>query len=276
MTLTPKGAKTKLKGKEKATAGASLIDLDTPLAEKDQSNGFDAWEDSAKDFMPSTNLNYSRASVDTARPAVEDERDESEEDQVESPRVLDIVRIPRSKLQFFPKHRPPDPRTSLDSSTRSVLHRASRSNGQTVGPSIQNDLSTLPLPLQTRQPTSAQPLKQPHSGKIVRLRPSSGPSMNTYTQTSQQNTFANRISSLFTVPPPPSNDFFTGRRASSSASITLSLPGSGASTPARSHTHTHHEAPLELRPRSSFDIPDRSTSSKNGHHRSASVSKKLD
>ena len=292
VTLTPKNARSKGKQKEHENAGeqiaASLIDLDTPLAEKPHLSDFDAWEESAREFMPSTNLNYTRPSVDTPRQSI-DEMTRDEENE-EPPRVLDIVRIPRSRLQFFPKHqhRPSESRSSFESqsqthaSPRRPTHSASTSGStpRVDGPSIQNDLSTLPLPLQPRQ---QQHTKSQQSSKFVRLRPPTAPSMNgsSYIQAnpiSQANTLANRISNLFTVPPPPSTDLFasSNRRTSSSPSITFSLPGSGASTPARTQFHHHHEAPLELRPRTSLEGPDRSAPKRNGHHRSTSMSKKHD
>lgn len=270
MTLTPKGAKGK--GKEKETnlepaqSAKSLIDLDTPGVEEKE---FDAWEDSAKEFMPSTNLNYSRLSIDTARPGIDGTHSQSQDEEVpEVPsRILDIVRIPRSRLQFFPKTRPPDPRSSLDSPTRSTNpRRPAVSIEKPRGPSIQNDLSTLPLPLQPRAP----PPPKSHSSKTVRLRPPNPPPQSPYA--ASQDTFVNRISNLFTVPPPPSSsELFAGRRASA-GSLSFSRASSGASTPVRSTAH--QDEPLELRPRSSFDLP---PSRRNGHHhRSASASKKYD
>jgi hypothetical protein len=276
VTLTPKSTKSKGKEKEKEKATASLIDLDTPLAEKEHLNDFDAWEESARDFMPSTNLNYSRASIDTPRVSIDEGDDTQEEDPVDSPRVLDIVRIPRSRLQFFPKHRPSGSRSSFESQIRIAPRQSSGSTPKIDGPTIQNDLSTLPPPLQPRQ---QRPKAPQQSSKFVRLRPPSSVPTNGHGYTSSNaqtstNTIANRISSLFQVPPPPSNDLFSNRRASSSPSITFSLPGSGASTPAR--TQFHHEAPLELKPRSSLEDPERSAPKRNGHHRSASMSKKHD
>lgn len=293
VTLTPKNAKSKGKQKEQGDAGqqasASLIDLDTPLAEKSHLSDFDAWEESAREYMPSTNLNYTRASVDTPRQSIDDvPRDKELECPGEPPRVLDIVRIPRSRLQFFPKHqhRPSESRSSFESQSQSHHSRASprRPSGPSQkanGPSIQNDLSTLPLPLQRRHQSPQS--KSQQSSKFVRLRPPTAPPMNGVSfapahQQSQVNTLANRISNLFTVPPPPSTDLFasTSRRASSSPSVTFSLPGSGASTPARTQFHHHHEAPLELRPRTSLEGTDRSAPKRNGHHRSTSMSKKHD
>lgn len=265
VTLTPKG-KGKGKGKEPAqersTSTGSLIDLETPPAVQRTGDEFDAWEDSAKEFMPSTNLSYGRASVDTTRPSLDEDRRQDTDDPVDAPRVLDIVRIPRSQLQFFPKHRPPDSRSSFESPLRPIPNR---SVPRSDGPSIQNDLSTLPLPLQPRVP----PQPKPSANKFVRLRPPTGPPSNAYVQ-QNANIIANRISSLFTVPPPPDAGLFADRRTSSS-SLSFSRPSSGASTPMRNSVHV--DVPLELRPRSSLDGP---PARRNGHFRSASASKKYD
>jgi hypothetical protein len=217
--------------------------------------------------MPSTNLNYGRPSLDAGRMSLETDRDRGslEEEQAgPAVRILDIVRIPRSKLQFFPKHKPPDPRKSLDSPLRTVTHPSRRASDQADGPSIQNDLSTLPSPLQPRFPTPSKGT----TSKMVRLRPPSapGPASTSYTV---PDTFVNRISSLFTVPPPPATDLF-GSRRTSLASANRSMPGSGTTSPARSVGH--QDVSLELRPRSSFEAPPK----RNGHHRTASASKKYD
>jgi hypothetical protein len=189
-----------------------------------------------------------------------------EEEEVEpNVSILDIVRIPRSQLQFFPKQKPPDPRKSLDSPLRnSHSHPTRRASDQRDGPSISNDLSTLPSPLQPRIPTPSKPVS-----KVVRLRPPNGFTPGPITPTAAD-TFVNRLSSLFTVPPPPptTSHLFGSRRTSLTSDIP-SKARSGASTPA--HSTGHQDVSLELRPRSSFEIPKR-----NGNHRTTSESKKFD
>ena len=257
VTLTANDTRNKGKGKGKGRsidASPKLVDVE-----------YDAWEDSAREFMPSTNLNYGRGSMDTARVSLDE--GQMEEEEVEpNVRILDIVRIPRSQLQFFPKQKPPDPRKSLDSPLRnSHTHLSRRASDQRDGPSISNDLSTLPSPLQPRIPTPSKPV-----GKVVRLRPPNGFTPGPIAPTAAD-TFVNRLSSLFTVPPPPptTSHLFGGRRTSL-ASANPSKPGSGASSPARSAGG--QDVSLELRPRSSFEIPKR-----NGNiHRTTSESKKFD
>jgi len=219
--------------------------------------------------MPSTNLSYGRSSLDNGRVSL-DEGQLGEEEEVEpNVRILDIVRIPRSQLQFFPKQKPPDIRKSLDSPLRhstSNRHLPRRPSDQMDGPSISNDLSTLPSPLQPRIPTPSKPVS-----KVVRLRPPNGftpaPIASTTTDT-----FVNRLSSLFTVPPPPpTTSQLFGSRRTSSGTANPSKAGSGASSPARSTGH--QDVPLELRTRSSFEIPKRNGS---GTFRTTSESKKFD
>jgi hypothetical protein len=193
-----------------------------------------------------------------------------EEEEVEpSVRILDIVRIPRSQLQFFPKQKPPDPRKSLDSPLRNSHSNASRHlprrpSDQRDGPSISNDLSTLPSPLQPRVPTPSKPVS-----KVVRLRPPSGFTPGPITPTITDN-FVNRLSTFFSVPPPPpTTSQLFGSRRTSLGSANPSKAGSGTSSPSAGH----HDVPLELRPRSSFEIPKRNGS---GTFRTTSESKKFD
>ncbi|OCF38070.1 hypothetical protein I316_00294 [Kwoniella heveanensis BCC8398] len=117
------------------------------------------------------------------------------------------------------------------------------------GPSIVNDLSTLPRPLRGHEdayegtgpgsPPRAT-VKPRAKTTVVRLRP---PQSNS-APTSSSNTFANRLSSLFTVPPPPplpppSAPHARSRMASSTSSpaigIGMGTPGTiarnGRSTP---------------------------------------------
>ena len=216
--------------------------------------------------MPSTNLNYGRGSMDNGRVSLDG--GQMEEEEVEpNARILDIVRIPRSQLQFFPKQKPPDSRKSLDSPLRnSHIHIPRRASDQRDGPSISNDLSTLPSPLQPRMPTPSKPVS-----KVVRLRPPNGftPAP---TAPTAADTFVNRLSSLFTVPPPPpTTSHLFGSRRTSLTSGNPSKPGSGASSPARSAVG--QDVSLELRPRSSLEIPRRNGSGKN---RTPSEIKKFD
>jgi hypothetical protein len=258
VTLTAKDTRNKGKGKGKSIdASPKLVDVE-----------YDAWEDSAREFMPSTNLNYGRGSMDNARVSLDG--GQMEEEEVEpNVRILDIVRIPRSQLQFFPKQKPPDPRKSLDSPLRnshSTRHPPRRASEQKDGPSISNDLSTLPSPLQPRIPTPSKPVS-----KVVRLRPPNGFTPGPITPTAAD-TFVNRLSSLFTVPPPPpTTSHLFGSRRTPLASANPSKQGSGASSPARSAGG--QDVSLELRPRSSFEIPKRNGSS---NHRTTSESKKFD
>ena len=191
-----------------------------------------------------------------------------EEEELEpNVRILDIVRIPRSRLQFFPKQKPPDSRKSLDSPLRnSHTHVPRRASDQRDGPSISNDLSTLPSPLQPRLPTPSKPVS-----KVVRLRPPNGFTPAPIVPTAAD-TFVNRLSSLFTVPPPPpTTSHLFGSRRTSLTSGNPSKAGSGASSPARSAVG--QDISLELRPRSSLEIPRRNGSGKN---RTPSEIKKFD
>ncbi|WVQ74237.1 hypothetical protein IAR50_003833 [Cryptococcus sp. DSM 104548] len=134
--------------------------------------------------------------------------EESGHDPQKTPRVLDIVRMPSSQLRPFPRRRPHEPpsrsrssqdldrviQSERDDSTEGIIRRASLTLGREQGPSIIPDLSTLPPPLRA---SSADPGK--HKSKtMVRLRP---PQATTPLQTSS--TLANRLSSLFTIAPPP-------------------------------------------------------------------------
>ena len=256
VTLTAKDTRNKGKGKSQGQIrqqdSPRLIDVE-----------YDAWEDSAREFMPSTNLNYGRTSLDTGRLSLDGGQAE-EKDFEPDMRILDIVRIPRSKLQFFPKQKPPDPRRSLDSPLRnSTRHPSRRPSEIADGPSISNDLSTLPSPLQPRMPIPSKPVS-----KVVRLRPPSGPIPD---HVSQADTFVNRLSSLFTVPPPPaSSSQLFGSRRTSLASVNHSRPGSVASSSAQGAGQ--QDVSLELRPRASFEILPK----RNGNSRTASESKKFD
>lgn len=223
--------------------------------------------------MPSTNLNYGRSSLDNGNGRLSLDGGMEEEEAEPSVRILDIVRIPRSQLQFFPKQKPPDPRKSLDSPLRnstsySSRHQSRRASQQSDGPSISNDLSTLPSPLQPRIPTPQKPVS-----KVVRLRPPSGFAPGPIAP-SATDTFVNRLSSLFTVPPPPpTTSQLFGSRKISLTSANPSKAGSGTSSP--SHSAGHQDVSLELRPRSSFEVPRRNGNG-NGNHRTTSESKKFD
>ncbi|WVQ84659.1 hypothetical protein IAT38_006814 [Cryptococcus sp. DSM 104549] len=166
--------------------------------------------DPAQTFMPSTNAAYERPTLRSQPPALPNSSSLSSspdgslpnDDAESTPRVLDVVRIPSSRLRFFPRANPPDPpsRASLDR-TSTKLPRPTRSSVDipSNGPSIIPDLATLPAPL--RPPHTGTLASPPRKSKsMVRLRP---PQQTPPLQTGSA--LANRLSSLFTVPPPPAN-----------------------------------------------------------------------
>ena len=186
-----------------------------------------------------------RDGVDASRPVIS----LNDEDEI-TPRILDVVRIPDSQLRFFPKPRkPPDatPRHSLENEVRrGSLDRTAKSNNQpssTDGPSIQNNLRNLPRPLQPMKPLPTP--TPPKSAKIVRLRPPSIPR-----PSGSPNNLANRLSSLFMVPPPSPISLPTSR---SQPRLSMeSTRSSNVSSPARP-TVKQPEVVLEMHPRNSVD-----------------------
>ena len=173
----------------------------------------DGWGDlspfsPAKQFLNGTNESYERSSLDSIRPtsfALEEEEQEPEQ------RILDVVRIPNSQLRFFPRpQKPPDTkeRRSMEQDMRRMsieenARRSSNVNGDTgraSGPSIKNDLSTLPLPLQPA--VSKLPLQK----GMVKIRPSESIgnlSSLVPTLTSSTSSIADKFTSFFNIPPPP-------------------------------------------------------------------------
>ena len=269
VTLLPKSASTgprpdKGKGRGNQVNQPSNGVMKDGVVEAISLNEYDAWtEDEPPDgFFPMPNeMVYDRKSIDTLRP------DSVSEDEGEpTSRVLDVVRIPNSQLRFFPKpHKPPDttPRHSLETDLRRASLERSRGThmrrSSEQGPSIQNNLRTLPRPLQPLKPTPPQPksnnvvrLRPPSAPKpvassnnVVRLRPPSAPK-----PVVSSNNLANRLSSLFVVPSPPltlTTPPRPGPRLSmeSRRSSRASSPGLG--TPKQS------EEALEMHPRVSVD-----------------------
>ncbi|ORX40522.1 hypothetical protein BD324DRAFT_677980 [Kockovaella imperatae] len=130
----------------------------------------------------------SRSSMDTVRPS-----------DPQSPRVLDIVRVPSSQLSFFPKSKGSSARPSLDMQRKSLdnskLRRSVSLSSKAFGPDIHHDLSTLPSAFKPPDPPSLPPL--PTRSKTVRLRPPVAQ------LPPRSESLADKLSSLFTVPPPP-------------------------------------------------------------------------
>jgi len=255
VTLVPKSiptriVKSKSKGKGKQVDRSDLSrESPNGMTKNGDLNEYDAWTegDMAKTFMPSTNAVHERNSVDTLRPDFV-----SEEEDEPSPRILDVVRIPNSQLRFFPKPKPPDitPRHSLDYDLRRrsldrPQSRHSRRRSSADGPSIQNNLRTLPRPLQTPKPPAPPPL--PKTNNIVRLRP---PTATKPLATS--NNLANRLSSLFVVPPPPLDSRISPPSRTRPRMSLESARSSNASSPARLSAK-QPEVLLEMHPRTSLD-----------------------
>lgn len=193
--------------------------------------------DSPHSFLPCTNIAYDHPTLPTIPPPIPHPNDPTLDPPINSapeptPRVLDVVRIPSSQLRFFPRARPSEPSSrasteqdrpsppggnthpddndedgnDLSNALRraSITLNANRSDGN--GPSIVPNLSTLPEPL--RPPPSnfsLPPAKPSHtrskSTTVVRLRPPQPAPI----QTGNNSSLANRLSSFFTVPPPPTN-----------------------------------------------------------------------
>ncbi|OXG81483.1 hypothetical protein C345_04822 [Cryptococcus neoformans A2-102-5] len=234
VTLMPKNARGKGKGKE----------TDELLTAGDDEQRDGLWfsqsinGDSPHSFLSSTNIAYDRPTPPTIPPPIPHPNDSTLNPPISPnpepiPRVLDVVRIPSSQLRFFPRARPSEPssrasteqdrpppsgeNTHPDDSDdngddlSNALRRASftlnadRSDGN--GPSIVPNLSTLPEPLRPPSSNFSLPPAKPsrtRSSKpttVVRLRPPQPAPI----QTGNNNSLANRLSSFFTVPPPPAN-----------------------------------------------------------------------
>ncbi|WWD19684.1 hypothetical protein CI109_104146 [Kwoniella shandongensis] len=204
----------------------------------------------AQTFLPSTNIAYNRPSVDLSLPPPVESSSmlDQQEDNEPTPRVLDVVRIPSSQLRFFPRpQKPPDPsRASLerdrdesdggfgDTNRRSSMAIRRNSSGGAEGPSIVHDLSTLPPPLRHSHSHSNAESDSPPKANVktrakttvVRLRP---PQPTQPLHSSSK--LANRLSSLFTVPPPPPQAPFGTKQGSSVSRPRISLDSSFSSTP---------------------------------------------
>ena len=219
----------------------------------DEYNTWTDGADGARDSVPTRDVRLDRDSVDTLRPD-----HPCEEENEATPRVLDVVRIPNSQLRFFPKPRkPPDgrARSSLEQDVRRTSHerevRRPTGNSLGRGPSIQNDLRTLPGHF---LPPPPPPPKPPKSSNIVRLRPPQPQAI------SASNNLADRLSSLFVVPPPPmSNQAVSRANARLSLDSTFSSPpdsrrSSVASSPAQISAIKQPEVLLEMQPRRSVEM----------------------
>ncbi|WRT70157.1 uncharacterized protein IL334_007151 [Kwoniella shivajii] len=230
-------------------------------------------------FLPSTNTSYNH---DHTSPPTSTEPLGTPLDST-TPRILDVVRIPSSQLRFFPKpHKPPDElipspshsnanggllydsqRKSIDDTlrkaNRSIRHESSLGGGKEEGPTIVNDLSTLPpsltrdkdkdlssLSLSPSLSSSLSSSLSPSSNaraktksNMVKLRPPStvGPSSTKSKpriNSSVGGVIQDTIKDFFTVPPPPNQLPFSnpshagslGRSAGSSRiPSSASLPG---------------------------------------------------
>jgi hypothetical protein len=228
ITLTPKNASQKkstlatgtAKGKERAVedtasttgarCGSSLMPNLEPLI--DVEDGLDPWAEEYAghdDSIDTTRHSHTRASTDTMRAGSIDDAGDEER------RVVDVVRIPSSQLRFFPKaQKPPDTsRRSIDVDMRRIsiengirrssadLARGVPSQVKPDGPSIQNDLRTLPSPL---KPASSVGETGPKS-KMVRIRPSLSSGSNSVNKPSSANSInslADRLTSFFNVDAP--------------------------------------------------------------------------
>lgn len=132
-------------------------------------------------------------------------------------RVLDVVRMPASKLRFFPKssgtggsgstsHQLPSPRTSMDSDSpfaASISRRQSLADRSATASSSRRVSSSLgqasdahgTIPVPSRDKAKAG------GGNMVKIRPPTHD--RTAASSSGKNTITGRLSQLFVVPPPP-------------------------------------------------------------------------
>ncbi|WWC91792.1 uncharacterized protein L201_006739 [Kwoniella dendrophila CBS 6074] len=268
VTLLPK--KDKGKGKETINGSSSIQDsmnglgLLDGLSNQYQNGSSDnltiststSNTDLANTFLPSTNQSYHHENLSPPSSTA------PLESTIENtPKILDVVRIPSSQLRFFPKPtKPPDgpsntntntnSRKSLDylnhsptksNMTSSPLSKSNKINDhdhdhlipptrdsiekqrnsqESGGPTIINDLATLPPSLRSSHsyPNSSIPAPLPKGrskSTIVKLRP---PSATLPRNHSHNNSTPNHASSIsiggslksslldfFTVPPPPSH-----------------------------------------------------------------------
>ncbi|WVO14237.1 hypothetical protein L204_101869 [Cryptococcus depauperatus] len=196
-------SKQKDKGKEKVVDELEQGVDRSHKAKSREAGLFD--KDAVQEFMPSTNIAYSPPHGTSIPLPNEPGQADSPSPEQTSPRILDIVRIPSSQLQFFPKRKPPDtPRASTESvhqkerdGLKAVSPRASSTCEQPKGSSVMPNLSALP-PLFSSSLGSS--LRRPKSSTVVKLRP---PQPIKPLQTSS--VLANRLSAFFAVPPPPTD-----------------------------------------------------------------------
>lgn len=232
-----------------ATTHQRLVDFESDTI--DGMTQYAEWDDRVgRPLSPIRDLSDTlRNSMETIHPS------SSPEPHPAHAMTLDIVRIPASQLRFFPKVRkPPDrtPRTSLDRDLRRTSLTQQRQTRLTEdGPSIQNDLMTLPRPLRPDSP----PKPKPSKSHTVRLRPpTAGPSITT-------NTLADKLSQFFVVAPPPPQPAWGTAVSSGLVKPRRSMDSATSSNAARSNAQskqkagTRPEVLLEMTPRSSPDPP---------------------
>ncbi|KAK1921973.1 hypothetical protein DB88DRAFT_376069 [Papiliotrema laurentii] len=214
----------------------------------------------AKAFMESTNDRYDRESIDSIRPATL--TFESDQQAMPEQRIVDVVRIPNSQLRFFPRpQKPPDnERRSLEYDMRraSIEGQVRRSHSmlapsnhrRTSGPSIQNDLHTLPPPY---QPPSSRPTASSKSN-MVKIRPtgsSSVGSMSSLVPSISGLAIADKLTSFFNIPPPPeaaSSYSHAPSRGINKHRAALSFGGgTGGSRRSSSTSLGETDIPLEMR-----------------------------
>ena len=190
----------------------------------------------------------SRASLESIRPS-------GLTDNGTEQRVVDVVRIPNSQLRFFPKRNvsiSESRRTSLEQDMRRVsLERGLRRSVSLRytppgdGPSIQNDLHTLPAPLQTEKER-----QNGQKSNMVKIRPQG--SIRTSPSTGS---LTDRLTSFFSIPPPPpgidrSYSPLLDPTAKPPKSAPASTPATSFSSKSRRSSSLSPAVLLEMRPRS--------------------------
>ncbi|WVW86263.1 hypothetical protein I302_108305 [Kwoniella bestiolae CBS 10118] len=262
VTLLPKTIHDKGKGKAKEVNGYNLfsnegengiLDLtDSPKPQTYLPNSSSTSSLSlASTFLPSTNHSYDQ---NHPSPPTSTEPLASPSDDGNTPRILDVVRIPSSQLRFFPKPKPDKPpdgaRRSLDyfnskssrspgsNALSSPLSRDGRPSGELErrsiedtlhnsipgirrnshtkppspdGPTIINDLSTLPPSLRPTSPHQSHSHSQSYSkgrskSTIVKIRPPIPQTLHPHQRNASSGAMESikgSIQNFFTVPPPP-------------------------------------------------------------------------
>lgn len=209
--------------------------------------------EAAKAFMPDTNLAYEAESgpepplrlsrpptvsegASTSSVGGREQNDSSAHNTNPSVRILNIVRLPGSQLQFFPKGQQPE-------DSKNAGHRPSVPSVRPHSGAIRNNLHTLPPPLKSSQAS----LTPSTTSKVVRLRP---PTKSSQRQPETSSNVTSRLSSLFNIPPP------------STPSHVRTASDSGYSSPRFSRQSSYTSAPLadkaetlELHPRQSAELP---------------------